>query len=209
MTPLTPLTMDPIEDLYRFGLKLFVEPGVSVDDGLCIPIFHRWIQDAALDRLLIDVADYSHLAAGPSVLLVGHEGNLSVDRAGGRSGIVCTSKRPAVGSLPERIVNVTRVLLTAAQLLESDPVCEGQLRFVPNELQFQANDRLLAPPGDDSVASLTPPLLAVMETLYPDQPHQIDSASSSGDRLKIGLRTSEAVSLRSLLDRVPQTVQNA
>ena len=187
--------MAPIEDLYRFGLKLFVEPEHSLDDEHCIPIFHRWIQTAALNRLLIDVADYSHLAGGPSVLLVGHEGNLSVDRADGRSGLVCTSKRPAAGSLPDRIVSVARILRTAAQLLESEPVFEGRLRFVSSELQFQANDRLLAPPRDDSVASLKPSLLAAMETLYPDQAHLIDSASCSGDRLKVGLRTSGAVSL--------------
>jgi len=198
-----------IEDLYRFGLKLFVEPGSSLDNDNCIPIFHRWIQTAALDRLLIDVADYTHLVGGPSVLLVGHEGNLSVDRAEERSGIVCTSKRPATGSLPERVASVARTLFVAARLLESDAVFEGRLRFVPNELQFQANDRLLAPPGDDSVAALTAPLQVVMETLYPAQSHQIDGHQGSPGRLRIGLRVSEPVSLDSLLERVPQTVQNA
>lgn len=191
-----------VDDLYRFGLKLFVEPGISLNAGSCIPIFHRWIQTAALDRLLIDVADYTHLVGGPSVLLVGHEGNLSVDQADGRAGIVCTSKRPsASGSLPERIVGVARVLFVAARLLESDAAFEGRLRFVPNELQFQANDRLIAPPGDDSDVTLKPPLLTVMKTLYPNQSHQISGSPSSTGRMKIDLKTSEPVSLVSLLER--------
>ena len=198
-----------IEELYRFGLKLFVERGVSLDGADCIPIFHRWIQTAALDRLLIDVADYTHLVGGPSALLVGHEGNLVVDAAEGRVGIVCTSKRPATGSLPERVVRVARTLLMAARLLESDAVFEGRLRFISNELQFQANDRLLAPDGDSSVTALTRPLQSVMETLYPGQPYQIESAANAEERVLIGLRAAEPVSLDSLLERVPQTVQKA
>ena len=197
-----------VDDLYRFGLKLFVEPGISLNGDDCIPIFHRWIQTAALDRLLIDVADYTHLVGGPRVLLVGHEGNLWVDDADDRPGIVCTSKRPGSGSLSERIVGVARVLLGAARLLESDTAFEGRLRFVPNELQFQANDRLLVLPGPDSNAALKPPLQAVMETLYPNQSHQIGGSSSPTGRVKIGLGTSEPVSLDTLLERVPSTVNN-
>ena len=41
-------------------------------------MFHRWIQTRAVDGLLIDVADYTHLKDGPQVLLAGHEGNYSM-----------------------------------------------------------------------------------------------------------------------------------
>ena len=192
-----------VDDLYRFGLKLFVKPGVLLNGGDCIPIFHRWIQTAALDRLLIDVADYTHLVGGPSVLLVGHEGNLSVDHADDRSGIVCTSKRlGATGSLPDRILGVAHTLFVAAQLLESDAAFEGRLRFVPTELEFQANDRLLAAPGDDSDAALKPSLQTVMEALYPNQSHDIGGSPRPAERVKISLKTSEPVSLDSLLERV-------
>ena len=194
-----------LDNLYRFGLKLFVESEMALDEQACVPIFHRWIQTTALDRLLIDVADYSHLVGGPSVLLVGHEGNLWLDQGDGRWGLVCTSKQPADGSLVSRILHVTRTLLVAAQLLESEPVFQGRLSFVPNELHFLANDRLLAPPGAESIAGLTPPLQAVMQTLYPGQPHQIDAAPGSADRVKIRLRTSEAGSLGELLGRLSPT----
>ena len=198
-----------IDDLYRFGLKLFLEPGVSLRDADCIPIFHGWIRTAALDRLLIDVADYTHLHGGPSVLLVGHEGNLWVDRADGRPGIVCTSKQPAAGALTERVVGVARTLIVAAKLLESDPTLTGQLRFVSNELQFQSNDRMLAPPSDESVAALTPVLEATMESLYPGQAHEIARQPISTARLKINLSASQPLSLDSLLERITQTTQNA
>ena len=198
-----------VDDLYRFGLKLFVEPGISLNGGDCIPIFHRWIQAKSLDRLLIDVADYTHLVGGPSVLLVGYEGNLSVDYSDGRSGIVCTSKRPeAADSLPDRIVSVARTLFVAASLLESDEAFDGRLRFVLNELQFQANDRLLAPLGNNSAAALEPSLQTFMETLYPHQSHHIGSSPSQTGRVKIGLKAPEQVSLVSLLERVGQTIKS-
>ena len=198
-----------VDDLYRFGLKLFVEPGISLNGGDCIPIFHRWIQAKSLDRLLIDVADYTHLVGGPSVLLVGYEGNLSVDYSDGRSGIVCTSKRPeAADSLPDRIVSVARTLFVAASLLESDEAFDGRLRFVLNELQFQANDRLLAPLGTNSAAVLEPSLQTFMETLYPHQSHHIGSSPSQTGRVKIGLKAPEQVSLVSLLERVGQTIKS-
>ena len=49
-----------------------------------IPVFHRWIQKQTVSgHLLIDVHDYSHIHQGPGILLVGHEGNFSIDLADG------------------------------------------------------------------------------------------------------------------------------
>ena len=41
-----------------------------------IPIFHGWIQDQVSEELLLDVADYRHVPAGPGVMLIGLEGGL-------------------------------------------------------------------------------------------------------------------------------------
>ena len=89
-----------VDGLHRFGLKLLVHPDTVFDCRSAIPVFHRWIQTAALDRqLLIDVADYTHLVDGPTVLLVGHEVNVSLDTAEDQLGLLCTRKRPQSGSL--------------------------------------------------------------------------------------------------------------
>ena len=48
-----------------------------------------------------------------------------------------------------------------------------------------------------------------METLYPNQSHQIAGSPSPTGRVKIGLKTPEPVSLDSLLERVSQTGKNA
>tara|TARA_B110000014_G_scaffold31175_1_gene19584 strand:- start:45 stop:653 length:609 start_codon:yes stop_codon:yes gene_type:complete len=193
-----------IEELYRFGLKLFVEPDCTLNSADCIPIFHRWIQTQALDLLLIDVADYTHLSSGPSVLLVAHEGNLAIDTAEGRAGLLCTSKQPQTGSFAERLASVAKNLIKAARLLEDDITFEGRLRFTSTEFQFHANDRLLAPPGTESVSSLTPALQKLMSIGYPGEAHQIEINPHSQNRLRIQLTTSQSISLDSLFERFDQ-----
>ena len=68
-------------DLQKFGIKLYLNANGSFDATDFIPVFHRWIQDKVVDdHLLIDVADYSHIPDGPGIMLVAHEGNISLDQ---------------------------------------------------------------------------------------------------------------------------------
>jgi len=50
-------------------VKIFVHEPTSIDLADAIPVFHRWIQEAVLNELVIDVADYRHVPAGPGVML--------------------------------------------------------------------------------------------------------------------------------------------
>ena len=59
------------------NVKVFAK--APVDLAAAIPVFHRWIQEGACEELLIDVADYRHVPAGPGVVLIGHEANYSLD----------------------------------------------------------------------------------------------------------------------------------
>ena len=78
----TPRTSD-VANLHRIALKIFLDDESVLEPADVIPVFHRWIQTQAVDGLLIDVADYSHMATGPCVVLVAHEGHYVLDRAGG------------------------------------------------------------------------------------------------------------------------------
>ena len=61
--------------LQHLNVKIFAQEPASIDLAGAIPVFHRWIQENVCEELLIDVADYRHVPAGPGVLLVGHEAN--------------------------------------------------------------------------------------------------------------------------------------
>ena len=191
-----------VEALQRFGLKLFFRSKVGVEPRSFIPVFHRWIQTGAVGGLLIDVADYTHLVDGPGVLLVGHEGNYALDFRNGRPGLYYYRKQPADGTLGERIVALGRTVLEAGCLLETDDALGPNLRFRGDELEFVANDRLVAPPNDDTAEALRPVLSGFLDTLYQDQDHDVSRSASGGDLLTFSLRAANDVSVSTLLARI-------
>ena len=142
--------------LQRFSLKLFADPASAGAPHTVIPVFHKWIQEHAVPGLLIDVADYTHLVDGPSVLLVAHEANYALDRTGGRPGLSYTRKQPLPGSFGERLATAAAALVTAVRRLEEDTsrMTGGGITFAGNEIEFTANDRLAAPRHADAEAAL-------------------------------------------------------
>ena len=190
-----------VDELQRCGLKVFFAPGAEPDVRAFIPIFHRWIQTNAVDGLLIDVADYTHLTDGPAVLLAGHEGNYAIDRTDGRPGLCYYRKQPAAGPLADRLALIGRTLLAAAVRLESDAAGAG-CRFAGSEIQFIANDRLLAPPAAATVAALRPHLAAFLRTLFRDDAEDVPEPTEMRDRIRLSLRSRRDTSLSELLERL-------
>src|SRR5258706_13193320 len=76
-------------DSSKLAVKFFATDASALHAEVFVPIFHKWIQTRALpDHLLIDVADYKHVPAGPGTVLVAHEANLSIDQADNRLGLL-------------------------------------------------------------------------------------------------------------------------
>src|SRR5262249_30022399 len=151
-----------------------------------IPIYHRWIQQNVLDDdLLIDVADYSHVPAGPGVMLIAHEGNYALDETGHERGVVYYSKHKLTGELPERFARVARKALKAAQLMSEDAELDGTLKLRGNRLQFFANDRLVAPNTDAAYAQLEPALKTFLDRLYAGTPYTLSRETDPKERLSV------------------------
>ncbi|MGH7818559.1 MAG: hypothetical protein ACREQ9_02180 [Candidatus Binatia bacterium] len=157
-----------MSDLQKLAIKLFVEPGAVRPLADFIPVFHRWIQMHAVNGVLVDVADYSHVESGPGVLLIGHEANYAIDVGGGRMGLLYSRKQPSEGGLAERLARHARSALTACRLLEQAPELERQVRFRTGEVLIVANDRLLAPNTEETLAELRPALDDFLARLYGD-----------------------------------------
>ena len=195
----------PVENLQRCGLKVFFEtdaPDAEPDVRVFIPVFHHWIRTSAVAGLLIDVADYTHLADGPAVLLAGHEGNYAIDRADGRTGLCYYRKQPVGGALADRLAALARTLLAAAVLLESEPAGAARCRFRGDELQFVANDRLLAPPEPATAAALRPHLAGFARRLFGADAAAEPAPTAGRDRLRFTLRARRAAPLAELLGRL-------
>ena len=131
--------------LQHVNVKLLIQDRDSALEPL-IPVFHGWIESRAEeDELLIDVADYSHVPAGPGVVLIGHEGNYSVDNTGNRLGVRYNRKAAVDGSNQDRLTQATRAALTACRRLEAEPRLGGKFRFNGQDIEIFINDRLIAP----------------------------------------------------------------
>jgi len=131
--------------LQHVNVKLLVQNAEAARLEPLIPVFHSWIEAQNGDELLIDVADYSHVPAGPGVVLIGHEGNYSVDNTGNRLGVRYNRKAAVGGSNQECLAQAARAALTACRRLEAEPRLGGSFRFNGQDIEIFVNDRLIAP----------------------------------------------------------------
>jgi hypothetical protein len=191
-------------DLHKFGIKFFAADGEGIDILKLIPIYHRWIQQKALEDLLIDVADYSHVPAGPGVMLIAHEGNYALDETGHERGVVYYSKQRLTGELPERLAQVARKALQAAELMSTNAELGGALKVPGNRLQFFANDRLAAPNTDAAYAELEPALRAFLDRLYAGARYTLTREVDSKERLSVRVQADGEVALGTLRARLTQ-----
>jgi hypothetical protein len=189
-------------DLHKFGIKFFAQGAERIDILKLIPIYHRWIQQGALQDLLIDVADYSHVPSGPGVMLIAHEGNYALDETGHERGVVYYSKHKLSGDLPERFAQVAQRALKAAELMSADADLEGALRVPGNRLQFFANDRLVAPNTDAVYAELEPGFKAFLKRLYAGAPYELEREADPKERLSVRVSAASEVPLKTLLERL-------
>ena len=80
-------------ELQHVNVKLYLRDPQAVKLEALVPVFHGWIQNKACEELLIDVADYRHVHAGPGVVLIGHQADYSVDNTDNRLAFVTTVKQ--------------------------------------------------------------------------------------------------------------------
>jgi hypothetical protein len=131
--------------LQHVNVKLLVQNPEETNLEPLIPVFHGWIENQNGDELLIDVADYTHVPAGPGIVLIGHEGNYSVDNVGNRLGVRYNRKAVFDGGNQDCLAQAARAALTACQRLESEPGLGGLFRFNGQDIEIFINDRLIAP----------------------------------------------------------------
>lgn len=149
--------MDP-NVVQHINLKIFVAEGASVDLAVAVRVFHQWIKERICPEMLIDVAEYLHVPAGPGVLLIGHEANYSFDERENRLGLLYNRKSALDGTFQSRLAQAHHAALTACDRLEQDPAFGGKLQFDRNKLEVFINDRLLAPNTEETWQALKPEL---------------------------------------------------
>jgi hypothetical protein len=149
--------MDP-DSIQHINLKIFIQDAGGFEPASTIPVFHQWIRDGVCPEMLIDVADYAHVSAGPGVLLIGHEANYSIDNRENRLGLLYNRKAVLDGTFQSRLAQAHRAALDACDRLEREESLAGKLKFDRNALEVFVNDRLLAPNNNETWEALRPEL---------------------------------------------------
>jgi len=150
-------------ELQKINIKVFAAPNdVPLTDF--IDVFHGWIQ--ATDGIYHDVADYSHMQAGPGIVLVADDANVSIDETGNRRGLLYSQKGKLSGSNLAKLNTVLRSALENCRRLEEEPALRGKLKFSGNEVEILVNDRLFAPNSGEAFEELRPEIDFLARRLY-------------------------------------------
>ncbi|MBI2993386.1 MAG: hypothetical protein HYY48_04320 [Gammaproteobacteria bacterium] len=189
-------------NLHRLGVKFFAGDGATIALPEFLPVFHRWIQQSVLDELLLDVADYSHVHAGPGVLLVAHEGNYSVDETGNRRGLAYYAKHPQSGDVAAMLLAICAKTLRACHLLEREPTFAGKVKFSGDQLQIFANDRLNAPNTEATATALRPAIDGLLAKLYPGGKCEVVRVPDAKERFTVNVKAPADVPVGELLKRI-------
>jgi len=187
-------------ELQHVNVKLLVKNPEEVDLEPLIPVFHSWIQGQVFEELLLDVADYRHVQAGPGVVLIGHQGNYSVDNTDNRLGVRYNRKAALDGSNQDRLKQAARAALTACQRLEAEPVLKGKLRFNGQEMELFVNDRLLAPNRESTLEAVKADFQGFSKQLFGGGEYSLSNGGSDPRGLfAVSLRASKSFSVADLL----------
>lgn len=151
-------------ELQHINVKIHVEGDLPVDPADFIPVFHQWVKDQVMDELLIDVADYRHVPAGPGVLLVGHEADYEMGNTDNRWGLRYSRKAPLGGTNEDRFRQAFRSAAHACGMLEKE-FAGSALTFSRREFEFVVNDRALAPNTPATFEACKPELESFLRSL--------------------------------------------
>jgi hypothetical protein len=188
--------------LQHVNVKLLVQNPEEVDLEPLIPVFHGWIQDQVGEGLLLDIADYRHVDAGPGVVLIGHEGNYSVDNTDNRLGVRYNRKAPLDGSNQDRLKQAARAALTACQRLETEPRLGGMLRFNGQEIEIFINDRLVAPNRDATREAVHSDLQIFAQKLFRGSEHSMSYDNDPRRLFGVFVKVTRPFSIADLLEKL-------
>ena len=172
----------------RLAIKLLATRPLAREElAPFIGVFHRFIQEAAVPGLLIDVADYAHVPDGPGVILIGHEVDYGIDLAGGHTGLLTTRKRAGDVGLAALFRDALAKALATARAIEADETVS--LRFAVDSLEISFPERLAAPNTAAAFDLTCKELLPVARAVFGDAA-RFENAAESDPRRMLTLRLS-------------------
>ena len=186
--------------LQHVNVKVYART-TTMDLAPAIDVFHRWIQSEHGDHLLLDVADYRHVPAGPGVILVAHEAIYALDETGHQLGLLYNRRTGVEGQPADVILLSWKQALIACTQLEKEPEFSGDLQFDGAVAEVFVNDRRLAPNDEATAKRLCAELQAVAETVL-GSGCKLEQLGEKRDRVGILCRSDEELTVAEALSRL-------
>jgi len=186
-------------ELQHVNVKLMLANPDEIDLEPLIPIFHSWIQEQVPGELLLDVADYRHVHAGPGVVLIGHQGDYSVDNGQSRLGVRYNRKAELDGDNESRLAQAVVAALTACRRLEADARLDGKFRFGGREIELFVNDRMLAPNRESTRQAAEPELRAFLGRLFAGKSYSLSFSSDPRKLFAVSVQSAQPFTASELL----------
>lgn len=161
------MTTQSLDSIWRVQLELTLTAPQDLDLGTWIPMLHRIIQQRELDETWIDVVDYRHVGDGPALLLVAHDAYYGVEHNGQRSALLYRRRRPAAGTLGERLSDGARRLSAFAERLAAEPVTDD-VSWRTDRWTVTLMDRLLASADEATFDAFVHSLYGMERQLWGD-----------------------------------------
>jgi len=186
-------------NLQHVNVKLALAGPAEVNLQPLIPVFHSWIRDKVSDELLLDIADYQHVIDGPGIVLIGFQGDWSVDNTDHRLGVRYNRKTPLDGTNQDRLKQAAREALTGARRLEAEASLDGKFRISGQEIEIFFNDRLLVPNNDATRKAVEPELESFLDKLFAGAEYTLSYAKDPRQLFGVTARASKPFSTADLL----------
>jgi hypothetical protein len=207
-------------ELQHVNVKLLLsgkdKDAQDLDLDPVIPVFHSWIQQQVADELLLDVADYRHVQAGPGIVLIGHEADYNLDNADNRLGVRYNRKAVLDGNNQDRLAQAAIASLAACQRLQQDTRLIGKINFNGQDIEIFFNDRLLAPNNVATREALRPELQTFAEKLFGGSEYSLsfgsESSSTESDPrrlLTLFLHAARPFAVEDLMDNLQSALPQA
>lgn len=152
-------------DLQQINIKVFTTENSTVNYTNFIKIFNRWMEEADSEDYL-NYADYSHVDAGPGVLLILKQANYSIDNAYHQHGFLYNRKHDVEGDNSEKIRQALTETLSKCELLEASEELENAIHFNGGDILFMINNRHIAPNTAETADAIQADLEPVLKQMY-------------------------------------------
>ena len=152
-------------DLQQINVKVFTTEDSEINYTSFIKVFNRWMEEADSDDYL-NYADYSHVDAGPGVLLILKQANYSIDNAFHEHGFLYNRKHAVEGDNAGKIRQALTEVLSKCEDLEAAAELEDAVHFNGTDLLFMINNRHIAPNTSEIAAAIQAELTPVLEQMY-------------------------------------------